>query len=316
MAKLKIQKTFTNPVGSGQASVFGSTQAVDSYANNQKLTSAGVASGVGTHEGGIGGYTSQTIATIQPTVKVRTADATTGSIIAQKGAHKFQVSDEATIQDEDIVAGQEYRISSVSGTNWAQFGAGANANTNDIFTAKIAGSAAVVNDGTVQNVAVCTLVNLVTPTAANTMSILCTAANVSNANVANIGATGDNRTTAYLTWNAGDVEGGTSNFKVGQTINLINGDLTGNVTISAINSAANLTITTDDNQTISANTTGFTATFMASKISNKYVWDFLGATTSVSSPDTQSFYSNDYNPNRFRYWFGEPSDTFIKVASA
>lgn len=302
MAKLKIQKTNGSIV-------------VDSYANNQKLTSAGVASGVGTHEGGVGGFTSQTIATVQPTVKVRTADATTGSIIAQKGAHKFQVSDENTLQDEEIVAGQEYRISSVSGTNWAQFGAGANANTNDVFTAKIAGSAAVVDDGTVQNVAVCTLVNLVTPTAANTMSIVCTAANVSNANIANIGATGSNRTTAFLTWNAGDVVGGTSNFKVGQTINLINSNVTGNLTITTINSATNLTVTTDTTQTIPVgNTSAFTATFQASKISNKYVWDFLNGGTAESS--TTGGFTGSTNPNRFRYWFGEPSDTFVKVKSA
>ena len=75
MAKLKIQKTYTG--GSGyQASA---TIVVDSYANNQTLTAAGAASAGGTHEGGVGGYTSQTIATIQPTVKVRGATATAGT---------------------------------------------------------------------------------------------------------------------------------------------------------------------------------------------------------------------------------------------
>jgi hypothetical protein len=266
----------------------------------------------GTYVGGTGGFTAQTGRQIQPKVKVRGASATNGSIIAQKGAHKFQVSDETTIQDEDIVQGQEYRISSVSGTNWDQFGAGVNANTNDVFTAKIAGSAAVVDNGTVQNVATCTLVNKATPTAANTMSIVCTAANVSNANVANIGAnTAGNRITAYVTWNAGDVVGGTANFKVGQTINLINGSLTGNLTISAINSSANLTVTTDTNQAIAANTTGFTATFQASKISNKYVWDFLDAGTAESS--STGGFTGAENPNRFRYHLAEPTDTFVKV---
>ena len=303
MAKFKIQKTNGSIV-------------VDSYANNQTLDSSGNASGAGTHEGGVGGYTSQTIATIQPTVKVRTATATTGSIVAQKGAHKFQVADEATIQDEDIVLGQEYRISSVSGTNWTQFGAGPNANTNDIFTAKIAGSSATVDDGTVQNVGTCTLVNLVTPTAANTMSILCTAANVVNANIANIGANiSTNRVTAYLTWNSGDVIGGTNNFKVGQTINLINSNVTGNLTITTINSTTNLTVTTDTTQTVPVgNTTAFTSTFLASKISNKYVWDFLNGGTAESS--STGGFTGATNPNRFRYWFGEPSDTFVKVKSA
>lgn len=304
MAKLKIQKTYTN----------GSTIVVDSYANNQKLTSAGVASDAGTHEGGVGGYTSQTIATIQPKVKVRGETATTGSIIAQKGAHKFQVSDENTVQDEDIVAGQEYRISSVSGTNWNQFGAGVNANTNDVFTAKIAGSAATVDDGTVQNVATCTLVNLVTPTAANTMSITCTAANVSNANIANIGATGSNRTTAYVTWNAGDVVAGPQ-FKVGQTINLVNSNVTGAVTIAAINSTSNLTVALGSAQTVPvSNLSAFTATFQASKISNKYVWDFLDAGTAESS--STGGFTGASNPNRYRYWFGAASTTFVQVANA
>lgn len=305
MAKLKIQKT-------NQTSGF-TTNIVDSYANNQKLDTLGIASDTGTHEGGVGGYTSQTVPTIQPTVKVGSATATTGSIIFQKGAHKFQVSDENTIQDENLVAGQEYRISSVGSTNWGLFGAGPNANTNDVFTATAAGSNS--GSGTAQNVGTCTLVNLVTPTAANTMSILCTAANVVNANVANIGANiSRNRIDAYLTWNAGDVVGGVSNFKVGQTVNLIDGNLTGAITITAINSTSNLTITTDTAQTIGANTTAFTSTFLASKISNKYVWDFLNAGTPESS--STGGFTGANNPNRYRYWFGEPTNTFVKVASA
>ena len=107
MAKFKIQKTRTGAPGY-EASA---TIVVDSYANNQKLDSSGTASDSGYHEGGVGGYTSQTIATVQPTVKIRSASATTGSIISQRGAHKFQVADESTIQDEEIVAGQQYRIS-------------------------------------------------------------------------------------------------------------------------------------------------------------------------------------------------------------
>lgn len=300
MAKFKIQKTNGSTV-------------VDSYANNQTLNSSGSADAAGTHEGGVGGYTSQTIPTIQPTVKVRSATATTGSIIFQKGAHKFQVSDENTVADESVTVGNEYRINAVgTTTDWAAMGAGANANTNDVFTALAIGA----GNGTVQNVGTCTLVNLVTPTAANTMSILCTAANVVNANIANIGANiSTNRTTAYLTWNSGDVVGGTSNFKVGQTINLINSNVTGNLTITTINSTSNLTVTTDTAQTVPvANTTAFTSTFLASKISNKYVWDFLDGGTAESS--STGGFTGANNPNRFRYWFGEPSDTFVKVKSA
>ena len=303
MAKLKITKTYTNPDST--------TQMVDRYTMPTQIPA-------GTYVGGTGGFTSQTGRQIQPTVKVRSATATTGSIITQKGAHKFQVSDENTVQDESIVAGQEYRISSVSGTNWTQFGAGPNANTNDIFTAMISGASAVVDDGTVQNVGTCTLVNLVTPTAANTMSILCTAANVSNANVANIG-TGilsgyTNRTSAYITWNAGDVVGGTANFEVGQTINLLNSGVTGTVTLIAINSSSNVAVALGSTQTVSANTTGFTSTFLASKISNKYVWDFLNGGTAESS--STGGFTGANNPNRFRYHLAAPTDTFVQVAYA
>lgn len=309
MAKFKIQHTRTGGAGAeGGASIV-----VDSYANNQKLTSAGVASDSGYHEGGVGGFTSQTIPTVQPTVKVRSATATTGSIIAQKGAHKFLVSDENTIQDENIVAGQQYRISSVSGTNWAQFGAGANANTNDIFTASINGSDAVVDDGTVQNVAICTLVDLATPTVANTMSIGVTVATITDGVVANIGSgtiSGyTNRTAAYLTWTTGSG----SLFKVGQTVNLTNSNATGTFTVGEINSTSNLTIVTSSSQTFASNATAATVTFNASKISNNYVWDFL----SDGQPQSGGGgFTGANNPNRYRYWFDSPSDVFVQVASA
>jgi hypothetical protein len=309
MAKFKIQKTRTGAPGY-EASA---TIVVDSYANNQKLDSSGTASDSGYHEGGVGGYTSQTIASVQPTVKVRSETATTGSIIAQRGAHKFQVSDENTVQDEDIVAGQQYRISSVSGTNWSQYGAGPNANTNDVFTAAINGSEAVLDNGTVQNVAVCNLVNLVTPSAANTMSILCTAATITDGTVANIG-TGTidgytNRTAAYLTWTTGSG----SLFKVGQTVNLTNSNASGAFTVGEINSTTNLTIVTSTDQGFASNATAATVTFLASKISNKYVWDFLSDGQAQSGGGG---YTGVNNPNRYRYWFEDPSDVFVKVASA
>ena len=83
------------------------------------------------------------------------------------------------------------------------------------------------------------------------MSIICTACNINNANVANIGAnTANNRTTAYITWNTGDVATTSNNFKVGQTINLTNGNLTGNLTLTTINSSTNITVTTDTTQTV------------------------------------------------------------------
>jgi hypothetical protein len=293
MAKLKITKT----EASGQMH--------DRYTMPTQIPA-------GTYVGGTGGFTAQTGRQIQPKVKVGSATASVGSIIKQKGSHKFQVSDENTVADESVVVGQQYRINSVGSTDWTAMGAGPNANTNEVFVATAVGS----GSGTVQNVGECILVNLNTPTADNTMSITCTAANVSNANIANIGANvSGNRVTAYVTWNTGDVVGGTANFEVGQTINLINSNVTGNLTITSINSTSNLTVTTDATQTIPvANTSAFTATFQASKISNKFVWDFLNGGTPGSS--ATGGFTGANNPNRYRYHLAAPTDTFVQVAYA
>lgn len=293
MAKLKITKTYTNPDAS--------TTTVDRYTMPTQIPT-------GTYVGGTGGFTAQTGRQIQPKVKVGAAAASNGSIITQKGAHDFLVSDENA--GTTIVAGSRYRISTVGTTDWTSFGGPASATTNDVFSAINGGT--VGGSGQVQNVNQCILVNLATPTAANTMSIVCTAANVSNANVGNIGANLSlNRTTAYITWNTGDVVGGTANFEIGQTINLINSGITGTVTISTINSTSNLTVSLGSAQTVSANTTAFTSTFQASKISNKYVWDFLNGGTAESS--STGGFTGANNPNRFRYHLAEPTDTFVKV---
>ena len=57
--------------------------------NNGVPTDRGIASG----NGGVGGLTSLSGNQIQPTVKIGSASAASGSIIAQKGAHKFRVTD-------------------------------------------------------------------------------------------------------------------------------------------------------------------------------------------------------------------------------
>ena len=95
-----------------------------------KLKIAGINNGVPTDRsspggiGGVGGLTSLSGNQIQPTVKIGSASAASGSIIAQKGMHKFRVTDGTT-----------------TGT--------------------------------------CTLVNLATPTVANTMSIVVTKSDAS-----------------------------------------------------------------------------------------------------------------------------------------
>lgn len=293
MAKLKIQHTRTGAAGYEA----GATIVNDSYNSPTTISS--------NHMGGVGGFTSQTIPTIQPSVKVRGATATVGSILAQKGRKKFEVSDQNTVQDESIIAGQQYRILSVGTTNWQALGAGPNATTNDVFTAKVSG-AGLTTTGTVQNVATCTLVDKQASelNSANTMTILATVATITGANVANVGS----RTSAQVTWVAGNVSG-YANPVVGHQIT--GTALTGNLTITAVNSSTNVTVSCDD-QTVSNAQANISQTFNVSRISSKYVWDWQAT------------------PGKWRYWFGNPqngsgqlssqpawqANTFVKVTSA
>lgn len=105
MAKLKVAKTNSGTLG------LNAGQQVDKYVSPILVG--------GAHIGGTGGIDSQAGNQIAVTVKVGANTAGAGSIITQKGAHKFRVTD---------------------GTH----------------------------EGT------CTLVDLDTPTAPNTMSIVCT----------------------------------------------------------------------------------------------------------------------------------------------
>jgi hypothetical protein len=73
MAKLKIKQTDA------------SGQAHDSFISPTLIN--------GNHYGGVGGLTSQSGLQIAPVVKVGSNGAAVGSIIAQKGAHKFRVTD-------------------------------------------------------------------------------------------------------------------------------------------------------------------------------------------------------------------------------
>ncbi len=146
----------------------------------QKITADVGTYGIST--GLTGGLTSLTGNQIQPRVKIGSATNSNGSIIAAKGSRKFKVSDSATIQDEDIVAGRMYIITSVSGTNWQALGAPINAGVGTVFLAKISGndSSFTPNNGTVANVGVCTLVDKANGSLGeNEMSITCTLPNSS-----------------------------------------------------------------------------------------------------------------------------------------
>jgi len=92
----------------------------------------------------------------------------TGRIIRQKGAHKFLVVSNTTVNDEDAVVGATYMILSLGGTNWQQMGAPAGAAAGTIFTCTA--TVASASTGTALLVGVCVLSDTNTPTAGN-MSI-------------------------------------------------------------------------------------------------------------------------------------------------
>jgi len=94
--------------------------------------------------------------------------ATTGRIIRQKGAHKFLVSSDTTVNDEEMVVGASYMIISLDTTNWQQMGAPAGATAGTIFTCTAL--CADPQNGTGVLVGQCVLANTGTP-AAGQMSI-------------------------------------------------------------------------------------------------------------------------------------------------
>jgi hypothetical protein len=94
--------------------------------------------------------------------------ATTGRIIRQKGSHKFLVSSDTTVNDEDFVVGASYMIITLDTTNWQQMGAPVGATAGTIFTCTAV--CASPQNGTGVLVGQCILSNTATP-AAGYMSI-------------------------------------------------------------------------------------------------------------------------------------------------
>ena len=147
----------------------------------------------------------------------------------------------------------------------------------------------------------CTLVNLATPTAPNTMSISVNTAVLTNASANAYVASGAS-TSAYVT---GFTFAGPVALAVGQVVT--GTGATGTVTISAVNSSSNVTVayTSQTFANVAAGT--FNTTVYASRITNKFVYDF-GSDGSLSSS-----IAGGYNPNKYRYRLAAPNSTFVQV---
>ena len=217
----------------------------------------------GYHIGGVGGKSSNGGLQITSQVNLPGGSSTVGSIVAQKGAHKFRVTD---------------------GTR----------------------------TGT------CTLVNSPNPTTGQ-MNILITlnsaAANIAAANVVG-GAT--SATVTYDTRTA--VSGPVTFPRVGDWISWTSpsANIGTFVQVTGVNGTTSFTIGTVGNVAASTGTVATTNTY-ASKITNKYVYDWTSDGQKDSTSGTVTFMTSGYNPNRYRYVLSSsagPNATFVRVQSA
>jgi hypothetical protein len=132
-----------------------------------------------TTSGVVGGRTSIAGNQVLARVRISTQTEANGYVIRQKSKKKFLAGSTTTINDEDIKAGNSYIITDTNNTDWTLFGIRGAAANGQVFTATVDGSGLATN-GTVNQVAVCTLVNVANASlAANTLTVECTLANSS-----------------------------------------------------------------------------------------------------------------------------------------
>jgi hypothetical protein len=238
--KLKITKT---PSGGGQI--------VDAYVSQTQID--------GAHYGGTGGLTSQPGKQIQAQVYLTGGSSVAGSVLAQKGAHKFQVTD---------------------GTRTGK----------------------------------CTLVN--SPNlSAGQMNILIILNNTTAAiAAANVGPSGATSTTVTFSSTTGPV----SLPRVGDWISWTSpsANVATYTQVTAMNGST-ATISTTGNV---AAATGIAATVntYASRITNKFVYDFYtdGNTIDGENGVSNTYYTNNMNPVKYRYRLASPDSIFVQVQSA
>jgi hypothetical protein len=216
----------------------------------------------GYHIGGVGGLTSQAGLQIQPQVYVKGGSSTTGSIIAQKGAHKFRVTDGTYTGD-------------------------------------------------------CTLVNNPNLTAGQ-MNILITL-NTAAANIAAANVAGNATSTTFSYDSRTTVTGPVQTPRVGDYAiwTSPSANISGVAKITAVSSGS-YTIATTGNVAWANGVSVSTSTY-ASRITNKFVYDFTSDGQQDSTSGTVTYYTSGYNPNRYRYVLSSsagPNATFVKVQSA
>jgi len=157
----------------------------------------------------------------------------------------------------------------------------------------------------------CALVNSPNPTAGQ-MNVLLTlnsaTASIAAANVAG-GATS---TTVTLS----SVTGPVALPRVGDWLSWTSpsANISNFVQVTGVNGST-ITIGASGNVAAASGVSVTTNTY-ASKINNKYVWDWTSDGQKDSTSGTVTFMTSGYNPNRYRYHLAAPDATFIQVQYA
>jgi hypothetical protein len=142
--------------------------------------------------------------------------------------------------------------------------------------------------------------------------------NLAQATYANLTATTGSATTfAYVTYATANVSAYTP---IGATSVLTGTGLTGTVTVQSVSVAAGLANAnvSFSSQIVSniANTGTFNSSVYASRITNKFVYDFGNDGQLDSTNGITTYYTSGYNPNKYKYRLAAPNSTYVQVASA
>lgn len=238
-SKLKISKTPVGNTGTG-------TTRTDRYTGPNQITSSGVTG----YPGGVGGIYTQSGPQIHAQVDIGNG-ATDGSLLTQKGAHKFLCTDGTTT----VTAG-------------------------------------LSQDAKGRNVRICRLVPSMVPDGGVVNGIGQVSVPVYTAVISgNIADTAGAATSSYLRYDVASVQG--AGITVGAKVMGATGQsISGNVTITAINATVggrgNVTIGfSSQDGDVPAGDYTLQVGFFASRISNRWVHDFIG--------------------NKYRYWSQLPT---------
>ena len=161
---------------------------------------------------------------------------------------------------------------------------------------------------------VCTLANTPSPVAGQ-MNILLTLNNITGVSVAAANVAGG-ATNATISWTSG-LTGPVATPRVGDYINGLTGfgNISSYVQVTGVVSSTSVTVAATGNVAAASGQTVATNAY-ASKINNKYVWDWTSDGTPGSSSGTQTFMTSGFNPTRYRYHLATPDATFIQVQYA